>query len=201
VCFHTLQREPIRLSRITTMPTPLSLTIVPGINNSDAKHWQSRWQDTQSDAVRIRPASWDEPDFADWVAAVDAAVVTPDTLIVAHSLGCLAAAAWLAANPGRVRGALLVAPPDRFGDRFPAAAPTFRTTDAGVLGVPALVVGSADDPFCALGGARKLATGWGAGFVEVGRVGHVNSASKLGAWPAGRAILDEFAESLAGMVR
>ncbi|MCU1446920.1 alpha/beta hydrolase [Cryobacterium sp.] len=183
------------------MPTPLSLTIVPGINNSNQKHWQTRWEATQSDAVRISPASWDEPDLDDWIAAIDAAVDSPDTIIVAHSLGCLAAAAWLARNPGRVRGALLVAPPDRFGAEFPAVAGTFRAAEPTVLGTPALVVASADDRLCALGIARKLATSWGAGFVEVGRIGHINSASNLGAWPAGRAILDEFAESLAGMVR
>ena len=183
------------------MPTPLSLTIVPGINDSTEKHWQSRWQATQTDAVRIRPASWDEPDLEDWVAAVDAAVSTPDTIIVAHSLGCLAAAAWLARNPGRVRGALLVAPPDRFGPGFPSKAPTFQSAEPEPLGTPALVVASADDPYCALGIARTLSGTWGAGFVEVGRVGHINIASKLGAWPAGRAILDDFAESLNGMVR
>ncbi|WP_130177334.1 alpha/beta hydrolase [Cryobacterium sp. SO1] len=183
------------------MPTPLSLTIVPGINDSTAKHWQSRWQATQTDAVRIRPVSWDEPDLQDWVGAVDAAVTTPDTIIVAHSLGCLAAATWLAQNPGRVRGALLVAPPDRSGPRFPPAAPTFQAAEPETLGTPALVVASADDPFCALGTARTLAAVWGAGFVEVGSRGHINIASKLGDWPAGRALLDEFAESLAGMVR
>jgi predicted alpha/beta hydrolase family esterase len=63
------------------------------------------------------------------------------------------------------------------------------------------VVASADDPYCALGIARTLSAAWGAGFVEVGRAGHINIASKLGAWPAGRAILDDFAESLNGMVR
>ena len=183
------------------MPTPLSLTIVPGINDSNAKHWQSRWQATQTDAVRIRPASWDEPDLENWIAAVDAAVGTPDTILVAHSLGCLAAAAWLAVNPGRVRGALLVAPPDRFGPEFPQAAPTFQAAEPAPLGVPALVVASADDPYCALGIARTLSATWGAGFVEVGRIGHINNASNLGAWPAGRALLDEFALSLAGMVR
>ena len=183
------------------MPTPLSLTIVPGINDSIDKHWQSRWQATQTDAVRIRPASWDQPDLENWIDAVDAAVSTPDTLIVAHSLGCLAAAAWLARNPGRVRGALLVAPPDRFGPQFPQAAPTFRAAEPALLGTPALVVASTDDPFCALGTARSLAAVWGAGFVEVGSVGHINAASRLGAWPAGRALLDEFALSLSGMVR
>ncbi|WP_168195279.1 alpha/beta hydrolase [Cryobacterium sp. LW097] len=183
------------------MPTPLSLTIVPGINDSNEKHWQSRWQATQTDAVRIRPASWDEPDLENWIAAVDAAVTTPDTILVAHSLGCLAAAAWLAQKPGRVRGALLVAPPDRFGAGFPQAAPSFRSAEPVLLGVPALVIASADDPYCALGTARNLAAAWGAGFVDVGNAGHLNAASKLGAWPAGRAILDEFAHSLAGMVR
>jgi predicted alpha/beta hydrolase family esterase len=110
-------------------------------------------------------------------------------------------AAWLARNPGLVRGALLVAPPDRFGAQFPAAASTFQLAEPGVLGVPALVIASANDPYCALGTARGLAAAWGAGFVEVGSLGHINSASNLGAWPAGREILDEFAVSLSGMVR
>ena len=183
------------------MPTPLSLTIVPGINDSLDKHWQSRWQATQTDAVRIRPSSWEEPDLTDWIDAVDAAVTSPDTILVAHSLGCIAAAAWLSDNPGRVRGALLVAPPDRFGPEFPQAAPTFRAAEPAVLGTPALVLASANDPYCALGTARNLAAAWGAGFVEVGSLGHVNAVSKLGAWPAGRDILEEFALSLNGMVR
>lgn len=183
------------------MPTTLSLTIVPGIDDSLDKHWQSRWQATQTDAVRIRPASWAEPELENWIDAVDAAVTGPDTIIVAHSLGCLAAAAWLARNPGRVRGALLVAPPDRLGPQFPQAAPTFRSFEPAPLGTPALVIASTDDPYCALGTARALAAAWGAGFVDVGAAGHINAASKLGAWPAGRAILDDFALSLSGMVR
>lgn len=172
------------------MPTPPRLTIVPGINGSDEAHWQTRWQ-TRTDA-RIRPLSWDEPDLDDWLAALDAAVGSAETILVAHSLGCLAAAAWLARNPGRVRGVMLVAPPDRFGAAFPAAAATFRRVDEAALGVPALVVASTDDPYCTLAAARALATAWGAELVEVGGVGHINTASNLGDWPAGRALLADF---------
>ena len=178
------------------MPTTLRLTIVPGINGSDESHWQTLWQAASADAVRIAPASWDDPDLADWVAAVEAAVTTPDTILVAHSLGCLAAAAWLAGNPGRVRGALLVAPPDRFGPAFPPVAPSFRSAKPAPLGVPALVVASDNDPFCSLATARALAAGWGADLAEAGSLGHINNASRLGDWPDGRALLAAFETSL-----
>lgn len=176
------------------MPSTPRLTIVPGINGSDQAHWQTRWQAPTD--VRIRPASWDEPDLDDWVRAVDAAVTDPDTILVAHSLGCLAAAAWLATNPGRVRGALLVAPPDRSGPWFPAAAASFHRLEPAPLGVPALVLVSGDDPFSSLAAARALAAAWAADVAEVGNLGHINSASNLGDWPAGRAVLTEFASTL-----
>lgn len=192
--------------------------IVPGINGSGSGHWQSIWQGEWGPAAtRIAPASWDEPDLDDWLgaldramegamegavdgaadaavdAAVDAAADRPEVVLVAHSLGCLAVAAWLTtARPG-IRGAFLVAPPDVEGPGFPASeAGSFVRPWAARLTAPGLVVSSTDDPYCSPEAVRRLAAGWAAGHVEIGAAGHVNTASDLGAWPEGRALLDTF---------
>jgi uncharacterized protein len=175
--------------------------IVPGINGSGPGHWQSIWQAEWGPAAsRIDPASWDEPDLDDWLGALDRAVdQVPDrseVVLVAHSLGCLATAAWLTtARPG-VRGAFLVAPPDVEGADFPAseAASFVRPWDAR-LTAAVLVVSSTDDPYCTPEAVRRLAAGWEAGHVEIGAAGHVNTASNLGTWPEGRALLEAFIAS------
>jgi predicted alpha/beta hydrolase family esterase len=90
-----------------------------------------------------------------------------------------------------------VAPPDTAGSNFPAAeAPSFTTLKAAPLPVPALVVSSDDDPYCTPQAARRLAAGWSAGHVSAGQAGHINTASGVGAWETGRALLAAF---LAGL--
>ncbi|MFF5139723.1 RBBP9/YdeN family alpha/beta hydrolase [Streptomyces sp. NPDC013157] len=175
----------------------VAYVIIPGIDGSDDRHWQSRWEQAWGDAaVRIAPGSWTRPDLRDWVAAVQAAhdvAVARDgrVALVAHSLGCWAAAEWLArARPGRVP-AFLAAPPDPRGPAFPgAAAPTFLELTARPLPGPALVVASDDDPYGGAAASAALAAGWGARRHSVGTHGHLNSASGLGDWPAGRELLD-----------
>ncbi|NUS10737.1 MAG: serine hydrolase family protein, partial [Streptomyces sp.] len=82
----------------------VAYVVIPGIDGSDERHWQSRWEaEWGGAAVRIAPASWTEPDLADWIAAVGAAYGTASAaagragavVLVAHSLGCWAAACWL----------------------------------------------------------------------------------------------------------
>jgi predicted alpha/beta hydrolase family esterase len=170
--------------------------IVPGIDGSDQDHWQSIWQAAWgASAVRIQPASWDRPDLDDWCQAIDHAVGPnpSDAVLVAHSLGCLAAARWVAQRRSDIRGMFLVAPPDAAGPNFPAAAaPTFTALDTTPLDVPGLVVSSDDDPYCTADAAERLASGWHLDHVSVGRAGHINSASRLGRWDLGRALLTAF---------
>lgn len=173
--------------------------IVPGINGSGDDHWQTLWQDPWGSAAsRISPSSWDNPDLGDWCRALDrAADQHAPVVLVAHSLGCLAAAAWLRERRPAIRGAFLVAPPDVAGPNFPAAAAaSFTAPGLAPIGVPGLVVSSDDDPYCTPRAAQRLARGWAAGHVSVGRAGHVNAASGLGAWPSGQALLGAF---LAGL--
>lgn len=165
---------------------------MPGFGGSGADHWQTRWE-RDLPAARFRPGSWDEPDARDWAGALGRTVLdgADPVVLVAHSLGCLTAASWLADHgPGAVVGALLVAVPDPGGPVFPSAA---TAGGFGVvrrrLPVPATVVVSDDDPYASPGWVRDLATVWGAEVAAVGAAGHVNGASGLGGWPEGREIL------------
>ncbi|MFI6732775.1 RBBP9/YdeN family alpha/beta hydrolase [Nonomuraea sp. NPDC050451] len=170
--------------------------IIPGINGSDEHHWQTLWQaEWGACASRISPSSWDEPELDDWCRAIDRAVdehPSADVVLVAHSLGCLAAACWVARHQPDIRGVLLVAPPDNTGPNFPAEAPTFATVDATPLHVPGLVISSDDDPYCSAEVALRLAADWGLQHVGVGLAGHINSASRLGRWDSGHALLTAF---------
>ncbi|MCR2783102.1 MULTISPECIES: alpha/beta fold hydrolase [unclassified Microbacterium] len=175
-----------------------SYVIVPGIGGSDAEHWQSRWEaQWAGHGVRIRPSSWDLPDLADWLAALNAAhreasARDPRVVIVAHSLGCWAAAAWAATQPGAAAAMLLVAPPDPSASRFPReAAPSFSGVQPKPLGGPVIVVASSNDPYGSLDAVAQFASAWHASLREVGACGHLNSASRLGDWPQGRELLVE----------
>lgn len=183
--------------------------IIPGINGSGPDHWQSLWQnDWGTSAARFVPASWDAPDLDDWCRALDRALNRAldraadrgrpsETVLIAHSLGCLAAAHWLRRRRPDVRGAFLVAPPDVEGLNFPAAEVSgFPSVTAEPLTVPGLVVTSDDDPYCTPEAAGRLAAAWTAGRVSVGMAGHINAASRLGAWPSGRALLAAFIAGL-----
>ena len=177
--------------------------IVPGIDDSDAGHWQSIWQAAWGPAAsRIRVGSWSDPDLADWRQAVARAVARAEgrpVVIIAHSLGCLAATSWAATDRAgaaeRVRGLFLVAPPDPDATSFPVTALTFSVEPAPVP-VPALVVASDDDPYATPAASGRLAHGWGASWLSIGRYGHLNSASGLGEWVTGLRLLTAFEAGL-----
>jgi hypothetical protein len=173
----------------------MHFVIVPGINGSDQNHWQSVWE-TEWGAPRLTPSSWDEPDLDDWCAALDRLVV-PGSVLVAHSLGCLAATTWVtrSARPG-VLGLFLVAPPDNTRPDFPPEAATFTGLPLSPVDVPGLVVHSEDDPYCTPEASIALAKAWRLPHVSAGHTGHINSASGLGGWDFGRALLTAFTAGL-----
>ena len=49
----------------------------------------------------------------------------------------------------------------------------------------AAVLASSDDPYCSIERAAGLAAHWGAGFENLGPLGHLNGDSGLGEWPEG----------------
>ena len=91
---------------------------IPGLGNSGALHWQSRWEANYPWFERVELGLWDNPDRSIWVERLDRAIRAAGrpVILVAHSLGCLAVG-WWAAISGQgyrdpVAGALLVAPAD-----------------------------------------------------------------------------------------
>ncbi len=173
----------------------VSYVMIPGHGGSGAGHWQTIWERGLGDrAVRIEPSSWEDVTEAEWSVAISR-VAGAETVLVAHSLGCLAAAAWLSDNPrSGVLGAFLVAPPDRNGPSFPAAVGFDRP--AATLPIPSVVLSSTNDPFCANSVAVELATAWGAKLLQLGPFGHINAASGLNGWDVGRNHLDQFVAGL-----
>ncbi|WP_010277086.1 MULTISPECIES: RBBP9/YdeN family alpha/beta hydrolase [unclassified Streptomyces] len=169
----------------------MSYVVVPGIDGSDEAHWQSRWEaGWGAEAVRIAPGSWSAPDLEDWVAALgkayEAVAGRGPVVLVAHSLGCWAVAEWLRRARPEDAAAFLVAPPDPHGPAFPAeAAPAFVPLRPAPLPCPALLVASADDPYCPPRKSADLATAWGARLRLVGSRGHLNTASGVGEWGGG----------------
>ncbi|RQS59862.1 serine hydrolase family protein [Burkholderia sp. Bp8963] len=172
--------------------------IVPGHGNSGATHWQSIWEVTKPGLwCRMQVADWDHVVCSEWVAAIDRDVraLGPDTIIVAHSLGCLAAAHWAANHAVAIRGALFVAVPDPSAPVFPGALCIgFSRVPLARLPFHSIVVASDDDPYASIGFAQSCADAWGSDFLNAGARGHLNGASQLEDWIDGYRLLQRFGD-------
>ena len=186
----------------------LRLLISPGLGDSGPKHWQSLWESSHGPdrALRVRRSdeSWSRPRLLSWRAELDELLRAVDArgervVVAAHSLGCLNLADWIvstacSAEPERrrvVAGAMMVAPPNPERDAsVPAGVREFADvvhgSGAAELSMPLVVVASEDDPFASLEFTTRLARRWGANRLwNVGKRGHVNADSGLGAWEEG----------------
>lgn len=182
---------------------PIVLT-VPGLNGSGPSHWQSLWEESRPDTVRVELGMWTAPHRNSWVSKLDQAIrqAKGPVVLAAHSLGCLAVAWWaeLAGQPyGRpVAGALLVAPADVDRADAPASLKAFAPSPAKPLPFPSILVASSDDPWIALDRAHSLASSWGSHFVDAGAQGHMNAASGIGWWDEGAELLDRVIRASGG---
>jgi predicted alpha/beta hydrolase family esterase len=171
----------------------MRVLLLPGWLDSDPDHWQSRWQALHGD-VRVVQDDWLWPKRGDWMARLEEVLLDDETpaLLVAHSLGCQLVAAWAAHSKhvARVKGALLVAPPDTERDDMPPNLHGWRPIVRARLPFAAIAVTSSDDPYCAPERGATLARDWGAERIDIGARGHINGESGLGDWPAGRALLE-----------
>ena len=138
---------------------------------------------------------WETPRRDDWVATLDQAVAEAGgpVVLAAHSLGCALVAHWAGGSRhlGKVRGALLVAPSDVEAPSYPTGTTGFAPMPLRKLPFRSIVVMSADDQYVTPGRARQFAQAWGSQLVDVGPKGHINSASGLGMWPEGFALVEE----------
>ena len=165
------------------------ILIIPGLGNSGPGHWQTRWQTRLSSTRRVEQDDWDAPRRDAWTQRIIAAVdeATRPVLIIAHSLGCIAVAhAAVAFPPGRVKGALLVAPPSLRSMRANEAIdPAFTPIPTEPLPFPSLLIASRNDSFASFEEAEEMAGAWGSLLLDAGDAGHLNSESGHGPWPEG----------------
>ena len=167
------------------------ILILPGIGNSGPEHWQSLWEQSNPDMVRISQRDWDNPVCEEWASVLESTVsrLGSSVVVVAHSLACLVVAHWAAAPHSPIKAALLVAVPNPDGASFPSEAAGFSPLPKQQFAFPSIVVASANDPYGSLSHAEACAAAWGSRFVNIGAAGHINASSGLGQWPEGYALL------------
>lgn len=167
---------------------PSNVLLLPGWQNSGPGHWQSQWEQRYG-YVRVQQHDWWRPLRGDWSIQLEEALLLCDgpALLVAHSLGCQLVVAWAAHSQQthRVQAALLVAPPDVERDDVQDMLPGWAPIPRSVLPFPSVVLGSQDDPFCAVARTQQMAAAWGCECVDVGPRGHINGDSGLGDWDEG----------------
>ncbi|MFM2450019.1 MAG: hypothetical protein RIS44_2469 [Pseudomonadota bacterium] len=173
--------------------------LLPGWLNSDAAHWQSRWEALHG-YTRVEQDDWTWPRRGDWMARLDEVIQQQDApvVLVAHSLGCQLVAAWAAhsQHTARVVAALLVAPPDTEREDMPPNLFNWRPMVRSKLPFASRVLASSDDPYCALERAEGLARDWGSSFENIGVCGHINGDSGLGDWTEGQTRLVQWSARL-----
>ncbi len=172
-----------------------TILLVPGLDNSGPAHWQTHWELQWPNCHRVDMGNWSLPNRNACVNRLNLAIrqTQGPIVLVAHSLGCHAVAWWAAlerpTSQGPVVGALLVAPPEvdnaPSDPRLNAFAPSAR----GVLPFPSILVSSRDDTYISPDRAYRLASFWGSDHVDAGRLGHINAASDIGDWAAGKSLL------------
>lgn len=159
----------------------LPVIIVPGLRNSDKFHWQSLWQTRLPKSKRIQVDNWDTPNLAAWREGIKAELDKLDrpALLIAHSFGTLASAAIAAEFPEKIAALFLVAPadPDKFG--------IAQQLPQDFLAAPTKVIASSNDPWLTETKAASWALTWGADYLRLKNVGHINSESNLGLWQEG----------------
>lgn len=172
---------------------PSTVLILPGIRNSGPQHWQSLWENTNPDFVRVHQRDWNNPVCEAWATALESTVKRsgPQVVLVAHSIACLVVAHWAAKPHTPIDAALLVAVPNPNSPNFPAEAVGFANTPSQPFPFKSTVVVSNDDPYGSPEHAGQLARAWGSHVVNIGNRGHINADSGLGAWPEGYELLNQ----------
>jgi predicted alpha/beta hydrolase family esterase len=161
------------------------------------------WEQVHLEYQRVEQRDWDVPDRTEWVTTLDAAIGAASTppILVAHSLGCITIAHWVAEQSGRyadrIAGAMLVAPADLDAETAPEVVRGFRPIPLVPFKFPHVIVASRTDRYLTFERATELARAWGGSLVDAGDAGHLNTDAGYGAWPAGERILMELQASVA----
>jgi len=172
-----------------------TVLIVPGLRDHVSDHWQTLLQAEIPGAHAVEPLRVNGLSCGARMDAIDAALsrIEGDVILVAHSAGCQTTVHWAHRMRGRqqrVRGALLVTPPDldaAWPDKYPSpevlAQNGWKPLPRVPLPFPSIVAASTNDPLASPLAVRGMANAWGSSVVDLGAVGHMNPASGFGPWP------------------
>ena len=164
------------------------ILIIPGWRNSGPGHWQSLWAEQFAGVERVDQDNWVTPSRTAWISSIRGAILARPgpVVLVAHSLGCIAAAHLALDAVERIQGALLVAPAD---PERRAVLSDFAPVPYARLPYRSVLVASSNDPYCPVRLAGAYARAWGSELVHIPDAGHINIASGYGDWPLGLALL------------
>ncbi|MCY1263190.1 Serine hydrolase [compost metagenome] len=168
-----------------------TVLIVPGLRDHVPEHWQTLLAERLPKVRSVPPLETGKLDCSARVEAIrrELEQIDDTVILVAHSAGVLMVAHWAARYLGRIKGALLVTPPDLDAD-WPQGYPSREDLEAGgwlplprqALPFPSIVAASSNDHLASLDAVRRMARDWGSTLVELGEVGHLNPASGYGDW-------------------
>jgi predicted alpha/beta hydrolase family esterase len=167
--------------------------IAPGFGSSGPEHWQTLWQKENPEFIRIEQKNWNEPIAKDWIESIEKQVaeIGSECVIVAHSLACIALTLWSTQTKLKIKGALLIAPPDTESPDFRLNVKGFSSIPTHKLPFQSIVVSSTNDQYCSIERSENLAQNWGSQFVNIGAKGHINAESNIGYWHEGRHFLSK----------
>ena len=181
-------------------PSPPTVVVIPGWRNSGPGHWQTLWSDKLPSVLRVVQDDWMAPVRQAWIERVTETIDRAPTrvVLVAHSLGCIAAVHLPPRVADRIQGALLVAPadPERRGVLADFAPVPYQR-----LPYPSILVASTNDPYCPVRTAGAYARAWGSEFVRLNSAGHINVESGHGPWPLGLALLESLGADVKALTR
>ena len=166
--------------------------IVPGLGNSGPDHWQTYFENSGQNFIRINQKDWDTPASADWVKNTDEALSGYDlstVILIGHSLGCTAIANWAKHSQKIIKGALLVAPSDLEAPKYNFQTIGFDHVPLDKINFKTTVVASTNDEWVSIERAMFFAANWESEFINIGEAGHINAASGFGKWDEGLEIL------------
>lgn len=171
------------------------ILIAPGYCGSGDNHWQTYWEKENTEYIRIEQRDWSQPIADEWTETIEKFVreAKTEVIVVAHSLGCIALALWAQKTKLRIKGALLVAPPNTDDEKLKSILKGFSPVPQHKLPFPSILLASTNDPYRSIEESEALAERWGSQFVNLGAVGHINGASNLKNWPEGREYLNKLA--------
>jgi len=166
--------------------------IIPGLGNSGPDHWQSYFEKSGENFIRINQKEWDEPASYDWIENIDNTLSNynlEEVVLIGHSLGCVAIANWAKKYQRIIKGALLVAPSDLEAPRYTFNTVGFDYMPDDKINFKTIVVTSSNDEWVTLERAKFFAENWGSEFINIGEAGHINAKTGFGNWPEGLEIL------------